>query len=448
MCSTKISSFARGAKLRGVTVTIMAIVFSCSLFAQSGSNSSYTGTKEFSGQTINVVFSGESPPDKLLKTFTDKTGITVKWQTIGWDALQTKITAASIAKTYFADVTDVDWSRVGEYGRTQWFLPLNKYLPTTDSDIPQLSSFTTKGQLLAIPVDGSIMVTTVNTADFAAAGIKKMPTTFAEYKEDLKILQRSGVSKTPLGIPFAAAEGLSTYWYQTTGAMGGKILDKDFKPLFTDPKSPGYLAMEWMVEAYKTGLVPKGNLNMVDSDVQQSEMAGHLISTIFSDYSGNVGTVYNVPASSKAVDQISYISTPGVSGIGPNLGNPDGMGIPVQAKNVGAAVEFLKWVTSTDVQIAMCGGSDPDLIAPGWFLPMRLTAMKGLFASDKTTQASKLYKLFSESGRPVFPDGAPPWYAEFSNAVYTNIRSAVAGAITVDQAVKALAKTVDTLNKK
>jgi multiple sugar transport system substrate-binding protein len=124
------------------------------------------------------------------------------------------------------------------------------------------------------------------------------------------------------------------------------------------------------------------------------------------------------------------------------------MGIPTQAKNVGAAVEFLKWITSTEVQVDMCGGSTPDLIAPGWFVPMRLTAMKGLFASDKTTQAIKLYDFFSGSGRAVFPDGSPPWYGEFSNAVYTNIGSAATGTLSVDQAIQAIAKKVEELRTK
>ena len=425
-----------------ITAVLLMLSLAPSLFAQN----SYVGTKEFSGQEITVVWSSDPPPDKLLKLFTDKTGITVKWQNIGWDSLQTKITAAATANTYFADATNVDWSRVGEYGKTKWFLPLNKYF-SPDKDIPQLSTFTIGGDIVALPVDASIMVTTVNTADFAAAGITKMPTTLAEYKADLLKIQAKGISKAPLGIPFAAAEGLSTYWYEMTGAFGGKILDKDYKPLFTDPKSPGYKALEWMVDAYKSGLVPKANINAFDSEEMSAQLPGHLISSIFSDYSGNVGNNYNIPASSKVVGQISYINTPGVKGIGPNLGNPDGMGIPAQAKNVGAAVEFLRWFTSTEIQTAMCGGGDPELINPGWTFPMRLSSMKALLGNDKMTQASKLIDLFNTTSRPIFPEGAPAWYGQFSNSVYTNIHSAALGELTVAQAIKAISDTVTKLNK-
>ena len=74
-------------------------------------------------------------------------------------------------------------------------------------------------------------------------------------------MARKGVAANPLDIPFAAAEGLSTYWYELTGAFGGQVLTASYKPEFTSPSSPGYKALAWMVNAYKTGLVPKANLN-------------------------------------------------------------------------------------------------------------------------------------------------------------------------------------------
>ena len=31
------------------------------------------------------------------------------------------------------------------------------------------------------------------------------------------------------------------------------------------------------------------------------------------------------------------------------------------------------------------------------------------------------------TSKPVFPGGAPPWYPQFSNSVYTNLHAAAAG---------------------
>jgi len=401
----------------------------------------------YAGQEITVAFLGSPAPDALISKFTDSTGIKIKWVYLGWDAMQTKITAAASANTFFADITDVDWSRVGEYYKTKWFVPLNNYFDVNalKSDVPQISSFIVNGQLIGMPSDASIMLTTVNTADFQKAGITTMPTTIEEYTSDLKKLQSTGVNQTPLGIPFAAAEGLSTYWYETTGAFGGEILSKDFKPLFSDPSSAGYKAMEWMVNAYQSGLVPKGYINTTDSEEQQSGMANGQISTIFSDYSGNVGTIYNVPANSKVVGKVKYIPTPGANGVGPNLGNPDGIGILKGSTHVDAAAAFIKWFDTTEIQADISGVSGPSLSFP-WALPMRLSAIKALF-SNNDLQAQTMYDLFSNHSRAVFPQGAPPWYSQFSNAVYTNIHSAALGQETVAQAIAAITSTVNNLNQ-
>ena len=65
-----------------------------------------------------------------------QTGIKVDWSYIQWDDLQTKSAAAAEADTYFADVTDVDWSKVGEYYVTKWFLPLNQYFKISSLHVP------------------------------------------------------------------------------------------------------------------------------------------------------------------------------------------------------------------------------------------------------------------------------------------------------------------------
>src|ERR1700685_2886668 len=65
--------------------------------------------------TINVAIAYPAPPKAMLAAFTKSTGIKVNYSYIQWDDLQTKIAAAAEAHAYFADVTDVDWSKVGEY---------------------------------------------------------------------------------------------------------------------------------------------------------------------------------------------------------------------------------------------------------------------------------------------------------------------------------------------
>jgi ABC-type glycerol-3-phosphate transport system substrate-binding protein len=438
---------ARTALLAGLacaSVTMAGVTTAgCSTGGGGGAGSSKT-----TGVTITVALAMEPPPQASLDAFTKSTGITVKWSNTDWDSLQTKIAAAATAKTYFADATDVDWSRVGQLGKLNWFYPMEDYLDTKAlaAEMPQLTSFSANGHVVGVPYDSSFLVTTVNKTLFAQAGITTMPTTISEYTADLQQIKAKGVVQYPLNIPFAAAEGLSTYWYQTTAAFGGTILDGAGKPQFGAPESPGFKAAQWMVDELKQGLVPPGNINVSDSQGQQTLMAKATVASTFGDYSGNVGSLYDVPASSTVVTQVVYLSTPGVSGPAPNMSNPDGIGIPRQAKYPAAAAKFINWFTSAQNQADFAGANGPDKVMPGYFLPSRLAGMTELTNKGKLIGGEQLAELLKNSAKPVFPQGAPSWYPEFSKAVYTNLHAAATGSMSVADAVKAIADTANKLS--
>ena len=73
--------------------------------------------------TITVAWPNPAPPKAALDAFTKSTGINVNWTNTDWDSLQTKIAAAATSNTYFADATDVDWSRVGQLGQARLVPP-------------------------------------------------------------------------------------------------------------------------------------------------------------------------------------------------------------------------------------------------------------------------------------------------------------------------------------
>jgi multiple sugar transport system substrate-binding protein len=428
--------------------TASAVAASLVLFGSTAAASPATRHASASGVTINVAIAYPAPPKAMLARFTSQTGIKVNWSYLQWDDLQTKIAAAAAADTYFADVTDVDWSKVGEYYVTKWFLPLNQYfkISSLTSQYPQLSSFVRNGTLVGMPMDVSLLVTTMNEKLFKKAGITSMPTTFKQYTTDLQTLKSKGVVKYPLDIPFAAAEGLSTYWYELTAAMGGQVLSTSYKPLFTSPSSPGYKAMAWMVNAYKSGLVAKANLAYTDYQGFSTEMAHGLAASVFSDYSGDIGTIYDVPSQSSVVGDVSYVPTPGISGAAPNLANPDGIGIPRSAEHVQAAVEFIKWMEEPANQAAFAGAAGPKNVISTFPLPSNRGGLSLLATSGKVPGAAALVNLVENHGRAVFPAGAPPWYPNFSNAVYTNLHSVAAGQESVASAISAIASEVNSLN--
>jgi multiple sugar transport system substrate-binding protein len=417
------------------------------LGAACGSAGTGGSTSSGSPNSINVAVAYPAPPHALLDQFTKQTGIKVNWVNIGWDDLQTKIAAAMSANTYFADVADVDWSKVGEYQKTGWFDPLNKYfdVATLRADMPQLNTFVSDNDLMGMPFDSSFLVTTVNTRDFAKAGLTTMPATLAEFTADLQKVGKANGMASPLDIHLATAEGLSTCWYQMTAAFGGQVLTAQDDPAFTSPSSPGYQAMTWMVNAYKSGLVAKGSINETDYQGFTTEMAKNRVAAELCDYSGSVASIYNVPASSSVVNDTEYIPTPGASGAGGNVANPDGVGIPKTAKNVAGAVTFIKWFTETGNQALWAGLQGSKDVVSTFPLPARLSSFDLMIKANDVEQASQLDAILKAHAQAPFPNGAPPWYVQFSAAVQTNIHEAAAGQETVQQAVSAIAAQVNQL---
>ena len=145
------------------------------------------------------------------------------------------------------------------------------------------------------------------------------------------------------------------------------------------------------------------------------------------------------------VNQTAYVPTPGGTGVGLNVANPDGIGIPRNAKNVAGAVAFIKWFTNTQNQATWAGLNGAKDVVSTFPLPARLSSFALLGQAGDIGQASQLAAILKAHARAPFPNGAPPWYAQFSNAVQTNLHEAAAGQETVQQAVTAIAAEVQQL---
>ena len=58
--------------------------------------------------------------------------------------------------------------------------------------------------------------------------------------------------------------------------------------------------------------------------------------------------------------------------------------------------------------------------------------------SNKVPGAKTLTKLLESNPQPIFSNGAPSWYADFSNAVYTNMHSVASGSESVAAAISSV----------
>lgn len=384
--------------------------------------------KPLAGQTITVLM--PSPQAAYIAgDFEAATGIHVNMQTLSWDDIRPKLVTSLIAGAAPADVTEFDWSWTGQFSAADWYLPLNDVIDAdTVKDIGVSKIFTVNGNLLGVPYTNDFRVMLINKKHFADAGITKMPKTLDELVAAAKQIKEKKIATYPIGLPLSPTEGASTSWYLLTKAFGGELFDKDFKPLFVSKDSAGYKALAFELMLLKEGLVDPASTNLKDSQINESMFAQGVTSIMISGEPGRIGQM-NDPKQSKVAGQVDAILVPTESGETRSFGLPEALAIPRVSQNREAAIAFVKWFTSKEFQKKN---------AANGALPTRTSALAELNTSGQLQSGDALVAQ-SKTVEPLFPQGTPPWYPEFSSAVNTAINSAAKGQVTVDQAMQSIA---------
>lgn len=370
----------------------------------------------------------------LPKEMTDTyTGGGLDIQTLGWDEIRTKIVTSMLANTAPASVTEMDWSWVGQFGSAGWYDPLDGLLSDElKADLPTTSIFTYDGKLIGVPYNNDFRVLIYNAAHLAQAGVA-VPKTPAELLEAARAVKAAKIADYPIALPLSASEGAATAWYLLTKAFGGDLFDADFKPLFTDPASAGYLAMAFEIAALNEGLIDPASTSLKDVEVQELFKAGKATFDV-AGWAGNLA-VYTDPAKSQVAADVAAALMPNVNGVSRTFGLPGALGIPANAENKEQAAGFIQWML------------EPATMAANYRLlgnlPTRLSVLKTLNEAGNLKQGDVLIAQ-AEVVEPLFAQGTPGWYPEFSGAVATALNAAAKGQLTVDEAVAQIAAAVAT----
>jgi multiple sugar transport system substrate-binding protein len=372
-------------------------------------------------------------PKEMTDKYTAKTKGTLDVQTLGWDEIRTKIVTSMMANTAPASATEVDWSWVGQFGSAGWYDDLFGILSDElKADLPTTSIFTFDGKLVGVPYNNDYRVMIYNAAHLKSAGIAEAPKTPDELLAAAKTLKEKGISEHPIGLPLSATEGSATAWYLLTKAFGGNLFDDAFKPLFVDPASPGYKAMEFEVAALKDGLIDPAATSLKDVEIQELFKSGKITFDV-AGWAGNLA-VYSDKGKSQVAADVAAALIPNVSSTSRTIGLPGALGVPVSAKDKETAHGFINWMLEADTMI--------DNYAKLGNLPTRISVLKQLNADGKLVQGDVLIAQ-AALVEPLFAQGTPGWYPEFSGAVATNLNAAAKGQITVADAVKAIAAAAE-----
>jgi len=414
--------------------TCLCMAVSLPLFAADSPSS-----KQYSGQTITVLVPpwGTLPKD-MVDRFKADTGISVNMQTLGWDEIRAKLITSLVAGISPADVVELDWSWVGQFGAAGWFAPLDKMFDAQLwSDIPSKTIFEYKKQTLAVPYNNDFRLMIINKEHFDHAGIKEAPKTIDQLVSDAKALKASGASKYPIALPLSATEGTATAWYLLTKAYGGELFDGNSKPLFATAGSPGFKALEFIAQALKDGLIDPASTGMTDVQVQDAFKAGQY-SIDLAGWPGNLST-YNDKEKSKIAGVVAGALEPSASGTSRSFGLVEGLAIPKRSEHKEAAAEFIKWW--------MKGENQTEVFNSMSDLPTRTSVLNTLIQQKKLYDGQVLLEQIKGVG-PLFAGGAPEWYPELSRAASTAINQLAKGQVSVGDAAKQIAdQTVKAMNR-
>lgn len=391
------------------------------------------GDQSVKGTKITVMVPPWGEPSKeLLDSFMKDTGIDVTINVVGWDDIRDKVSIAAVGKKAPADVFEVDWSWVGEFGAADWLEPI----PMTDEEkagMPVVSSFQYRGQTLALPYANDFRLGYYNKDYFSKIGMSQAPDNWDDMVAACKKLKAAGVCEYPIPFALSATEGTTTclLWY--TESRYGAFFNDDFT-VNKEHVLAALQSLDQLVNQDK--LINPADENLKDVEVYPNITSGSAAFMVGpTSYIGKI----NNPKYSSVIGQVSPILVPGnATQRTASFALPEGVGVSKFSKNKAAAMKYIQWFTSPDVQVQIYKDKNS--------IPTRTEALQKLI-DDGAIQDGQVLIEQSKSIVSPFPGGIPSWYSEMSNAIYNSVNQMVTGGLTPEQAVTKISDKVNELNK-
>lgn len=400
-------------------------------------------SRKYAGTAITVLLPpwGDMPKSQLAK-FTAATGIKVNLETLAWGSIHDKVVSAEAAGVAPADITEVDWSWVGQFGGAGWYTDLGSLLPASlfrSSAVAPI--FRYHGEQIAMPYNIDFRSMIVNMTDLNKAGIKSPPTTWTQLLNDAKQLKAKGILAHPIGLQLGVGEDTSTAWYQLIKSAGGEVLTKSNAPAFSSASSVGGKALTFEAELYKDGLITPGEITDTTGSPTQPNFEAGLTAFILDGGPGGLGVITDPKVSKVAKDKIEIVPTPTLTSSqrSHTFGLPEGLGILKQSKHKAAAAMFIMWWEQYPQLLESYENANMGN------LPPITSGLAKLNSSGKLVDGNEVLKILPGVG-PLFSQGTPVWYPQFSTDAATAINDVVEGRASVSSALSTLASETRSLN--
>jgi multiple sugar transport system substrate-binding protein len=279
---------------------------------------------------------------------------------------------------------DVVWT--AQFAANGYILPLPADQFPTDAFLKAtVDSATYFNKLYAYPAtsDGGLLYYRKDLLD--KAGVSAPPATWDELKSDCDKVQAlpEGKSIDCFAGQYNKYEGLTVNFDEAVHSAGGVIVGDDGKPKVNTPEAIKGLSR--LVNWFKDGTIPKGAITWQEEQGRQAFQKGKLV------FHRNWGYVYNLAAktdgSSDIVGKYAVAPLPGETGPGVSSLGGHNMAIAVNTENKGTAVDFIKFMTSPEIQknntLATSNSptltalyTDADIVKKLPFMPIQLKSIE------------------------------------------------------------------------
>lgn len=250
------------------------------------------------------------------------------------------------AKSGEFSVMSVDLVWTSEFAANGWLqeLPKDKF-PTDGMLGSAVDSSTYFGKLYAYP-QGSDGAMLYYRSDLLEKAGLQAPTTWADMQAACDKILPDQKGMSCYAGQHQKYEGLTCNIAEAVNSAGGEFITEDGKPNVNTPEA--IAGLQWMVDGFKSGMIPKDALTWKEEEGRQAFQDGKLL------FHRNWPYVWNLASkddgSSKVVGKFAVAPLPGKDGPGVSTLGGHNIGISAFTKNKGTAADFLKFIASEKIQ--------------------------------------------------------------------------------------------------
>ncbi|MFM7574383.1 MAG: ABC transporter substrate-binding protein [Snowella sp.] len=372
---------------------------------------------------------------ELIGNFkTTNPDITVKWEDVPWDAMQSKILTSISAKTA-PDVVNLNPNFASQLaGKNAWLDLSSKVSPDIQKQyLPKIWQANTLNNLsFGIPWYLTTRVTIYNQDLLKKAGITTPPATYEELAKVAKTI-KDKTGKYAFFITFSPGD--SGEVLESMVQMGVKLVDDQGKAAFDTPE--GLAAFKYWVDLYQQGLLPPEVLTQGHRHGVELYQSGS--TALLSSGAEFLKTIEkNAPTIAKA-----SAAAPQITGkTGKKNVAVMNLVIPRDSKQADEALKFALFVTNADNQLAFT--------QQGGTLPSNIEAIERYIAKlDKESSGSSVEQARKVSASQLKDAEVliPPMknFNQLQKLIYENLQAAMLKQKTVEQAVKESAEAWNAL---